>query len=63
MLSCKQAAELLSAALDRELRFGERLALGLHLALCRGCRNYRRQLGFLRAACLRHPAGEGDCKE
>ncbi|OGT91835.1 MAG: hypothetical protein A2286_05410 [Gammaproteobacteria bacterium RIFOXYA12_FULL_61_12] len=63
MLSCKQAAELLSAALDRELRLGERLALGLHLALCRDCRNYRRQIGFLRTACRRHPAGEAGCKE
>lgn len=58
MMNCRQAARLLSAAMDRPLTRGERLALRLHTLLCTGCRNYRRQIAFLRRACRRRAAGE-----
>ena len=51
MLTCRHAARLLSEALDRPLSARERTALRLHTLLCIGCRNYRRQLSFLREAC------------
>lgn len=51
MLKCRQATDLMSEALDRELAQGERLALKLHLLTCRGCRAYRGQLAFIRQAC------------
>ncbi|MCK9285239.1 MAG: zf-HC2 domain-containing protein [Rhodocyclaceae bacterium] len=51
MLNCKEAAELMSQALDRELGVGERLSLNLHLMFCAGCRNARHQLSFIRDAC------------
>lgn len=51
MLNCKQATRRMSEAEDRPLDLGERLELGLHLAMCQGCRNYRRHLHVLRAAC------------
>ena len=54
MLSCKEVTHLLSQAQDRELGFGERLSLRLHLAMCRGCSNFKQQMGFLRAACRRY---------
>ncbi len=62
MLSCKQATHLISEAQDRKLVVGERLQLGMHLAMCRGCRNFQEQLDFLRVACRRFPgrAGGGD---
>lgn len=50
MLSCKETTRLLSQGEDRELAFGERLALRAHLAICNGCRNVKAQFGFLRLA-------------
>jgi hypothetical protein len=50
MLSCKETARLLSQEQDRNLAFGERVALRVHLAMCKGCRNVGRQFRFLRLA-------------
>lgn len=51
--TCKETSALLSQALDRPLRLSERLALRAHLAVCAGCRNFGRQLDFMRAAARR----------
>lgn len=51
MLNCKDATRRMSEAEDRELALSERLELGMHLALCRGCRNYQQHLHVLRDAC------------
>jgi hypothetical protein len=53
MLACKEAARLVSQGLDRRLGLGERLALRLHLAICDGCTNFRKQVVFLRRAVAR----------
>jgi hypothetical protein len=50
MLSCKEVTRLVSQGLDRRLGFAERVRLHLHLAICDGCTNFRKQLGFLREA-------------
>ena len=50
MLSCKETTRLLSQGEDRQLAFGERVALRLHLAICDGCRNLKAQFKFLRSA-------------
>jgi hypothetical protein len=50
MLSCKETTRLLSQGEDRDLAFGERVALRLHLAICKGCRNVNAQFRFLRVA-------------
>lgn len=50
MLNCKENSELVSQALDRPLGLRERLAMRLHLMMCRGCRNFEKQLAFLRKA-------------
>jgi len=50
MLSCKETARLLSQGEDRDLGFGERVALRMHLAVCKGCRNVGTQFRFLRRA-------------
>jgi hypothetical protein len=52
-LSCKEASRLLSQSQDRKLALGERVALKLHLALCRGCRAVSEQFEFLRRAVRR----------
>lgn len=50
LLSCKETTRLVSQGLDRELAFGERAALRVHLAICLGCRRAGRQMQFLRRA-------------
>jgi hypothetical protein len=53
MMNCKQATELMSQAQDRLLSRRERIALRLHLLICKGCSNYNRQLAFIREAMQR----------
>lgn len=57
MLSCKQATQLASEALDRPLSLRERLGLRAHLMICAGCARFERQLGFLREASKRLASG------
>lgn len=48
MLSCKQASSLVSRAMDEPLSLRQRLALRLHLAMCRYCSRFARQLRLVR---------------
>ena len=57
MLSCRQATELMSQEQDRPLTVAERIGLRLHVWICAGCNNYRRQMGVLRTACRRFGGG------
>lgn len=50
MLDCKHNTELLSQGQDRPLTLRERMAMRLHLMMCRGCRNFEKQLAFIRKA-------------
>ncbi|MDH4096294.1 MAG: zf-HC2 domain-containing protein [Betaproteobacteria bacterium] len=50
IISCKETTRLVSQGLDRELAFGERVALRVHLVICLGCRRAGRQMEFLRKA-------------
>jgi len=54
MLSCKETTHLLSQSQDRKLSLTERMQLEIHLAMCKGCTNFRDQMAFLRAACKRY---------
>ncbi|MBI2821952.1 MAG: zf-HC2 domain-containing protein [Acidobacteria bacterium] len=47
MLRCKEATRLISRSMDQPLFWRERLALRLHLAMCRLCRRYQTQLFWL----------------
>lgn len=51
LMNCKQSTQLLSQALDRELNNSENIQLKIHLLSCKGCRNFRLQMDFLRSAC------------
>jgi hypothetical protein len=51
MMNCKQATQMMSRELDRPLRWNERLALRLHVMMCNGCSNFRKQMAFIRKAC------------
>lgn len=54
MLNCKDISRLLSESQDRKLSVSERLQLEMHLAMCKGCANFRKQMDFLREACRRY---------
>lgn len=54
MLSCKEVTHLLSEAQDRKPTLAERVQLEMHLAMCRGCTNFKKQISFLREACKRY---------
>jgi len=48
MMNCREATQLMSEAQERELAIKERMALGLHTMMCKGCHNYKQQMGTLR---------------
>ncbi len=50
MLSCKQVSELVSHSLDQPLPLGRRIAVRIHLFMCKVCSTYQRQLRFLQRA-------------
>jgi len=53
MLTCKQTARLVSMSYDKRLSWRERLGVRLHLLACDACRNFTRQMRFLREATQR----------
>lgn len=50
MLSCRKATELMVAREDRPLTLGERLSLRVHLAICKSCPRFDRQMRSMRHA-------------
>ena len=53
MLTCKQASQIISQSLDRNLSWQERLTLRLHLFICKYCKRFSQQLTTLRVALKR----------
>lgn len=60
MLTCRPVSELVSQSLDRRLGWIERWRMSVHLKACAGCRNFQRQMSFLRTAFRNHPVVKGD---
>jgi Putative zinc-finger len=54
MLSCKQASQLISQSLDRQLSRRERFALRMHLWICKYCRRFSQQIKIIRVAITQH---------
>ncbi len=50
MYSCKQATELMSLSLDGKLSLYQRVALKIHLLMCKFCSRCWKQLLFVRDA-------------
>lgn len=48
MFRCHDVSEKVSQAMDASLPLGHRLAIHLHLMMCRYCARFRRQLVMLR---------------
>ena len=55
MLNCKRATALMSQGLDRKLSISQKMGLKLHMMMCSGCRNFNRQMAFLRQGCRKFP--------
>ena len=51
--NCKEAIRLQSEALDRPLSRMQRVGLRIHLAMCRWCSRYGKQIKFLRTVAQR----------
>ena len=58
--TCRETSALLSQAQDRKLTLLERAGLHLHLVACNACRQFERQLAFLRSAVQRYLERDGD---
>lgn len=50
LISCRQSARLLSGRLDRRLTLADRMALRVHLAICKVCPVFDRQLRLMSRA-------------
>lgn len=58
MLNCREVTQLCSRELDERLTLGQRLSLRVHLLMCIGCSNFRRQMFTLHDAARRYAGGE-----
>lgn len=61
MMNCEQVTRSVSDFPERELRFRDRMAILMHLAMCGGCRNYFEQmrLTILGLRSLKQPGEPG----
>jgi hypothetical protein len=48
MPTCKETTELASRAMDKRLRFSDRMAMHFHLAICKNCARFNSQLQEMR---------------
>ena len=55
MLNCKQATALMSRGMDKKLGILQKTSLRLHLMMCEGCRNFNKQMQFLREGLRKFP--------
>lgn len=58
MLSCKNVCHIASESLDRRLSVRERLAVKLHLLMCRACHRVVAQMELLRTVARRIRSAE-----
>jgi hypothetical protein len=48
MATCRETSELASRAMDERLPFADRLAMRMHLAICKNCARFNQQLQDMR---------------
>ena len=58
LYTCKQAHQMLSENLDRQLSLTERAQLKLHLSVCESCSNFKTQMPTIRMAMKQMAAGK-----
>ncbi|HVK97009.1 MAG TPA: hypothetical protein VM368_04285 [Flavisolibacter sp.] len=54
MLHCRKATFLIEKSNDAPLNLMDRAQLNIHICMCAGCRNYRKQNQFLERLLKRH---------
>jgi len=57
MPSCERVSQLVSQGHDRALSWRERVAISFHVAMCRYCTRFMKQLRFMRTAIERDKSG------
>lgn len=60
MLSCKDVTQRASALIDKELPFWDVMQMRLHLAMCKGCSAFVRQMRITRSLTSQAPAAGPD---
>lgn len=56
MLMCREATRLMSLKQDTTLSLREKMALRIHLSICRACRHCARQFALLHNVAEHHPS-------
>ncbi|WP_255157775.1 zf-HC2 domain-containing protein [Vreelandella boliviensis] len=60
---CREATGLMSLKQDKTLTLREKMALRIHLSMCRACRHCARQFDLLHQAGKHHPASQHDSRQ
>jgi len=55
MLRCREISKLVSESMERDLPFRVRIELWMHLAMCRMCSGFARQIRLVRRAVREDP--------
>ena len=55
MLRCREIAELVSESMEQKLPLRVRMQMWMHLAMCRWCLGFARQVRLFRDALRDHP--------
>lgn len=55
MLRCREISKLVSESMDRDLPVRTRIGLRMHLAMCRMCSGFARQMRLIRRAVREAP--------
>lgn len=63
MLNCKRAVLLISQGMDKKLGILQKINLRLHLMRCGGCKDFSKQMMFLRKGCQNLSQGNPDIKD
>ena len=62
-MNCKRATILMSQGMDIKVSLLQKIGLRFHLARCSGCRNFNKQMTFLRKSCQRLTQPNSDTME
>jgi hypothetical protein len=60
MATCRDATELASRAMDERLPLSSRMVLRMHLAICKNCARFNRQLQEMRRLFREETAADDD---
>ena len=63
MTTCKETTELASRAMDERMSYGDRMAMRMHLAICKNCMRFNQQLQDMRRLFRSETAADDDAPE